>query len=225
MDPKANSTLPLATSGTRAFVDRRRLHAETAQSAPTAVFRLVTGGLTSTILIVLGTVNLQFQGPIFPHVFEVSSQNFGSLSCGFTLESLVIMQLTPSIWGFIIYKTAHRIWLRILGTKRSLTMLNDYIIIIWSPSFSFVSVFLISLIKLILWLKFSTDKRQAEDKGRWDKHHGVLLCWARNCGVSAYPVSADLSKEFHKVIAVTFPHPTLKIFFLKEKKKKRKWLK
>ena len=52
-------------------------------------------------------------------------------------------------------KTAHRIWLRILGTKRegtkrSLTMLNDYIIIIQSPSFSFVSKFLISLIKLIL---------------------------------------------------------------------------
>ena len=32
------------------------------QSAPTVVFRLVTGGLTSIILIVLGTVNLQFQG-------------------------------------------------------------------------------------------------------------------------------------------------------------------
>ena len=36
------------------------------QSAPTVVFRLVTGGLTSIILIVLGTVNLQFQGPFFP---------------------------------------------------------------------------------------------------------------------------------------------------------------
>ena len=39
-------------------------------------------------------------------------------------------------------------------------MLNDYIIIIRSPSFSFVSVFLISLIKLTLRLKFSTDKRK-----------------------------------------------------------------
>jgi len=29
-------------------------------------------------------------------------------------------------------------------------MFNDYIIIFWSPLFSFVSVFLISLIKLIL---------------------------------------------------------------------------
>ena len=36
--------------------------------------------------------------------------------------------------------------------------------------FSFVSAFLTSLIKLILWLKLSTDKRQAEDmvgEGQW----------------------------------------------------------
>ena len=46
----------------------------------------------------------------------------------------------------------------------------------------------------------------------------------RNCWVCAYLVSADLSKEFYKVIEVTFPHPTLKIFF-KRRKKKRKWLK
>ena len=46
-------------------------------------------------------------------------------------------------------------------------MLNAYIIIIWSPlMFSFVSAFLISLIKFILWLKYSTDKRQAEGMGR-----------------------------------------------------------
>ena len=53
--------------GARAFIDRRRgLHAETAQSALTVIFRLVIGGLTSVILIVLGTVNLQFQGPFVP---------------------------------------------------------------------------------------------------------------------------------------------------------------
>ena len=33
--------------------------------------------------------------------------------------------------------------------------------------FSFVSVFLTFLIKLFLWLKFSTDKRQAEDIAGW----------------------------------------------------------
>ena len=55
-------TLPsLATSEVRAFIDRRReLHEETAQSALIVIFRLVVGGLTSIILIVLGTVNLQF---------------------------------------------------------------------------------------------------------------------------------------------------------------------
>ena len=38
------------------------LHAETAQSSLTVIFNLVPSGLTSIILIVLGTVNLQFQG-------------------------------------------------------------------------------------------------------------------------------------------------------------------
>ena len=43
-------------------------------------------------------------------------------------------------------------------------MLNDYIIIIWSPLTVFLFLhFLIYLIKLILWLKFFTDRRQAED--------------------------------------------------------------
>ena len=37
------------------------LHAETAQSALAVIFKLVIGGLISVILVVLGTVNLQFQ--------------------------------------------------------------------------------------------------------------------------------------------------------------------
>ena len=55
-------------------------------------------------------------------------------------------------------------------------MLNDCIIIIWSP----LTVFLCFCIshfsdKLILWYKFSTDKRQTEDTGRGFKdHRGVL---------------------------------------------------
>ena len=36
------------------------------QSALTVIFKLVTGGLTSIILVLLGTVNLQFQGPFVP---------------------------------------------------------------------------------------------------------------------------------------------------------------
>ena len=41
------------------------LHAETAQSSLTVIFKLITCDLTSVILIVVGTVNYQFQGP-FP---------------------------------------------------------------------------------------------------------------------------------------------------------------
>ena len=57
--PKADSRLPPVTSGARGFIDRRRgLHAGTEQSALTVIFKLVTGGLTCIILVVLGTVNL-----------------------------------------------------------------------------------------------------------------------------------------------------------------------
>ena len=49
--------------GPRAFVGRGRgLRAETAQSALTVVLKSVIGGLTSVILIVLGTAHRHFQG-------------------------------------------------------------------------------------------------------------------------------------------------------------------
>ena len=52
----------------RAFIGQGRgLHAETAQSSWTVIFRLVIGGLTSVISIVLGIVNLQVQGQ-FPSI-------------------------------------------------------------------------------------------------------------------------------------------------------------
>ena len=48
-----------ATSGARAFTDGRRgLQAETAQFALTVIFKLIIGGLTSIILVILGIVNL-----------------------------------------------------------------------------------------------------------------------------------------------------------------------
>lgn len=56
-------------------------------------------------------------------------------------------------------------------------MLKEYIIIIWFP---FVYV-LISPIKLILWLKFPTDKK-AEDMGGEGKDHTALL----HFNISAY---------------------------------------
>ena len=56
-------TPPTGTRGARAFIDRGRgLRAETAQSALTVTLRLVRRGLTSVILLVSGTVNLQLQG-------------------------------------------------------------------------------------------------------------------------------------------------------------------
>ena len=42
------------------------LHAEAAQSSLTVILRLVISGLTSIILVVLGTVNPQFQGALVP---------------------------------------------------------------------------------------------------------------------------------------------------------------
>ena len=57
-------TSPTDKQGLRAFIGRLRgeLHAETAQSSLTVIFKLVISGLTSSILVVLGTVNLQFLG-------------------------------------------------------------------------------------------------------------------------------------------------------------------
>ena len=62
--PKADSHHPLATSGAR---DRRKgLQVEAAQSAVTVIFKLIIGGLTRVIFVVLGTVILKFQGPFVP---------------------------------------------------------------------------------------------------------------------------------------------------------------
>ena len=53
--------------GVRVFIDRERgLHAEMAQSALTVILRLVICGLTSVIVIVLSTADLQFWGQFVP---------------------------------------------------------------------------------------------------------------------------------------------------------------
>ena len=70
-------------------------------------------------------------------------------------------------------------------------MLNDYIITIQSPLFSFVSAFLISLIKLVLCLTFSTNKRQVEvmvQGGRGGKDHKVSFHFSITC-FSFFPTS------------------------------------
>ena len=67
----------------------RELYAETPQTSVTVIFRLVINCLTSITLIVLGTINLQFQ-PFIP-IAVWSAQNCGSSFLGY---SLIIMQLT-----------------------------------------------------------------------------------------------------------------------------------
>ena len=62
------SPTPLLTIGGKSFYSWGwgSLHAETAQPALTVVLKLVICGLISVVLIVLGTVNLQFQGLFVP---------------------------------------------------------------------------------------------------------------------------------------------------------------
>ena len=97
--------------------------------------QLVISGLTSIIWVVLGTVNLQFWGalaPILHGQFSELWQHTSRVQSGHHLVNF-------SSWCSGIYKTAHRIWLRILSIafEKELKilglishMLNDYIIII-----------------------------------------------------------------------------------------------
>ena len=53
---------PTDSQWARAFIDGRKgLHEETAQIALAIVLKLVIGGLTSIILIILNTINIQLQ--------------------------------------------------------------------------------------------------------------------------------------------------------------------
>ena len=91
--PKADSPPPGNQRGKSSYRQSvgGGLYAEIAQSSLTVIFKLVTGGVTSVILVFLGAVNHQFQGLFFPHFSEANSENCGS-SC--PEYSLVIMYLT-----------------------------------------------------------------------------------------------------------------------------------
>ena len=84
--PKADSPALTTSEGKGFYIQKcvlgeggGELHAETAQSSVTVSFKLVIGGLTSVIFVVLDIVNLQFQG--FPHssVSKKSACNAGDL--------------------------------------------------------------------------------------------------------------------------------------------------
>ena len=105
----------LATSEARAFINRRReLHAEIAQLSVTVILKLAIHGLTSIILVVLGTVNLQFQDPFSPFLWGQFSELWQLLS--WVLSGHHALKF--STWCFSIYKTALRMWLRILSIAR-----------------------------------------------------------------------------------------------------------
>ena len=110
-----------------------QLHAVTAHSSLTVIFELVVVGLTSVILIVLGTVNLQVRGLFVP----ISLRSLGIVAA-YVLGTVWSSYSYFSTWFFGIYKTTHRIFPSILSVdlqkeQKTLNMLNDYIIIIQSP--------------------------------------------------------------------------------------------
>ena len=82
---------------------------------------------------------------------------------------------------FNIYKTAQNIiYSSCRGTKCPWLCLVTTLLLfglLWL--FSLLLHVLTSMIKLVLWLKFSTDKWQAEDTG--EKDHRVLLCPSSTC--------------------------------------------
>ena len=75
----------------RAFIDRRRaLHAETAQTALTGIFRLVVGGLSSIIWL-FECSQASVPGLVYPHFLEAGPETCGSLYHGC---SPLIVELT-----------------------------------------------------------------------------------------------------------------------------------
>ena len=71
--------------GQELFIDRsRRIQAETAQSSLKVIFKVVISGLTSVILVVLGTVNLQFQDPFV----SISLRPVLGIAAGYVMDTV-----------------------------------------------------------------------------------------------------------------------------------------
>ena len=127
-----------------------------------------------------GTVHVQFRGAFVPISLGSILRIVAAHVLGIVWSSVVNF----FTWYFGIYKTVHRTRLRILSITlekelKALTVLDDRVIVIQSPwLFSFVSAFLTSLTKLILWLKFSPGKRHVEDTVG-SKDHVELLRFSK----------------------------------------------
>ena len=118
---KANSPTPDNAAGENVYKQRWG-SGGTPRRNSTVISRLVISGLTSTIVIILGAVKLQFQAPFLP----ISLQS---------VLRIVASCVLDTVWWscFGIYKTAHRIWLRIVSPRERAKVLDydyDYIIIL-----------------------------------------------------------------------------------------------
>ena len=71
---------------------------------------MIISGLTNITLVVLGSVNLQFRGALVPiSLWPILRTVAAEVQSGHHAVNF-------STWCFGIYKTAYRIWLRILST-------------------------------------------------------------------------------------------------------------
>ena len=175
--PKADS-LSADDQWSRALIDRgRALHAETLQSALTVILKLVIGGLTSIILTVWGTVNFHFQGCFF----SISLRPFLGIMAAYIVGTVwsLYSWFLPLCGGFSIYRTAHRIWLRILSIAlEEARKVLDYAYwlhfnyLVSFDCFSLFLHFLSSLIKHIYWWKFSHRQKAGQEHGEWAKTRG-----------------------------------------------------
>ena len=103
--PKADSPRNPHKQRVRAFIDRF-------DGWGGGYMQKQHSGLTSIILVALGTVNHQFQGALVPITFWPALRIVQLKSWVQSGHHVV----TFSTWCSHIYKTAHRIWLRILLT-------------------------------------------------------------------------------------------------------------
>ena len=170
----------------RVFIDGgRRLHAETAQSALTVVLRLVTWWTDQCHLDCFRCSNSSIPASVCFHFFEGNSRSCDSCCHGYSL-AITRLSLPPPGGAFIIYKRAHRTWLRILlrAPEEELKMLDfaywlNYYYLVCFDCFPLFLHFLVSPIKLTLWLK--CFHRQ---KAGWGHRVGRWGRTLRSCSIS-----------------------------------------
>ena len=177
--PKADFPQPPADrQRVRAVIDRVRGGGAISE----VILRVVISGLAGVISVISGTV---FSPGCTCSISLWSVLGTGAVRVLGTVWSSLA---NSSTWGFSICKTAHTMWLRVwsVALEKELKVPDGaYWLLLFSllRLFSFVVAFLTSLIKLILWRKFSTEKRQAGDtvggQGSWSP--ALFQMEVKNC--------------------------------------------